>query len=513
MQKEISRREALKLGALGVGAGVLGASNLMAMPLDAKDVKFDEEYDVVIIGSGFGALAAGITSAERGLKVLLVEKMGRLGGNSVINGGIFAVPNNEVQKKEGIKDSNELFLKDCLKAGLQINHAELLEVIANRAKDVFALTVKCGAKYVEKLSHAGGHSVPRTYQTANGSGSGIVLPMIEYIEKNPNVLIKKRTKFDDFVLDDDGKVVGISAREGYKFDSKLEDDDRENKSGERKFFKAKKGVILASGGFCRDIFFRQLQDPRLGKDVDSTNHPGATAGGLIAALNIGACPVQVSWLQYGPWACPDETGFGVGSMFNVNGSFRYGISVDPRTGKRYMNELADRKIRTDAMFKVIDAKKDIYPINFCDSQCIPSLLPAHFEKPLKAGILKEFKTLDELAAHYKIPADELKKTVEKYNAGVKAGKDEFGKPVETTGGIDISKPPFYAERGVPKLHHTMGGVKINTKAQVISINTKKPIPGLYAAGEVTGGTHGASRLGSVAILDCLTFGMIAGENI
>lgn len=183
MQKEISRREALKLGALGVGAGVLGASNLMAMPLDAKDVKFDEEYDVVIIGSGFAGLAAGITAAKRGFKTLIVEKMGRLGGNSVINGGIFAVPNNEAQKKEGIKDSNELFLKDCLKAGLQINHTELLETIANRAKDVFALTVKCGAKYVEKLSHAGGHSVPRTYQTANGSGSGIVLPMIEYIEK------------------------------------------------------------------------------------------------------------------------------------------------------------------------------------------------------------------------------------------------------------------------------------------------------------------------------------------
>ncbi|MFR8441985.1 MAG: FAD-binding protein, partial [Campylobacter sp.] len=104
----------------------------------------------------------------------------------------------------------------------------------------------------------------------------------------------------------------------------------------------------------------------------------------------------------------------------------------------------------------------------------------------------------------------------RYNSFVKSGKDEdFGKPMDktTTNGVDISKPPFYAMRGTPKLHHTMGGIDINTKAQVISLQTEMPIPRLFAAGEITGGVHGASRLGSVAIADCLTFGMIAGENI
>ena len=512
----VSRRDFVKLGMVGAGALALGGVNAQAA-VNSKDVKFDEEWDVVIVGSGFAGLAAGITAAEKGNKVLILEKMGRVGGNSVINGGIFAVPNSDKQKAEGIKDSNELFIKDCLKAGRGLNHVDLIDTIATRAQDAYKLTLKCGAKYIDKVTHAGGHSVPRSLQTANGSGSGIVQPMVEYFKNLQGCELRQRAKFDEFVLGEDGGVDGVIIREDYKFDPKSQKDDAENTTGTKKVIKAKKGVVLAAGGFCRDVFFRQVQDPSILPTTDSTNHPGATAGAMKEALRIGATPVQLSWIQFGPWACPDEKGFGVGSMFNVNGSFRYGISVDPRTGKRYMNELADRRTRSQAMFKVIDAKADIYPINFCDSDGVKNMvIPEHYTKPLESGVLKKFETLDELAAAYKIPADELKKTVERYNSFVKSGKDEdFGKPMDktTTNGVDISKPPFYAMRGTPKLHHTMGGIDINTKAQVISLQTEMPIPRLFAAGEITGGVHGASRLGSVAIADCLTFGMIAGENI
>ncbi|PSM52267.1 flavocytochrome c [Campylobacter blaseri] len=510
----ISRRDMLKMSVVGAGALALSSVNANAAE-NEKAVKFDEEWDVVIIGSGFAGLSAGITAAKRGNKVLILEKMGRIGGNSVINGGIFAVPNNDLQKKEGIEDSNERFIADCMKAGLNINHVDLLTQIANRANDVYKLTLECGAQYRDRLEIAGGHSVPRTFSTANGSGSGIVHPMVDYFKKMDGVELRTRTKFDEFILSDSGRVVGLKVREGYKFDSKLLSDDDENTTGEVKYIKAKKGIVLAAGGFCRDVFFRQQQDPRLGPDTDSTNHPGATAGVLLKAFQIGATPVQVSWIQFGPWACPDEKGFGVGSMYNVNASFRYGISVNPKTGKRYMNELADRKTRADAMFRVIGTDKN-YPINICDSEAVKNLLPNHLEKPLEAGILKKFDTLDDLAKNYNIPVKEFKETVAKYNEYVKNEKDvEFGKPLDKTvvNDITISKPPFYAERGVPKLHHTMGGLLIDTKARVISTMTKKPIEGLFAAGEITGGVHGASRLGSVAIADCLTFGMIAGENI
>lgn len=512
---DMSRRSFVKMGA-AASAGILafGSTAATAAAIDNKSVKYDEEYDVVIIGSGYAAMAAGVTAAEKGLKVCVVEKMGRVGGNSVINGGLLSVVDSPKQKAEGVKDSVERYMDDSMKAGRNINHIELIKVIGERGNDALNLTLKCGAKYVEKLSHLGGHSVPRTYWSSNGSGSGIMLPMIKYYQKLSNATLKKRTKFDDFVTDESGRVVGVSVREKYKFDKKATDDHKENKSGKRKFLKAKKGVILASGGFCRDVFYRNMQDPRISKDVDSTNQPGATGEVMLKAFELGAIPVHVGWLQFGPWACPDEKAFGVGSNFNINAGFRYGISVDPKTGKRYMNELADRRTRADAMFKVINDKEKNYPINFCDQTGVEQMPPELLEKPLKAGIVKKFNTIAELAKAYGIPVAELEKTVKAYNGYVKAGKDpEHGKPVDKIDGIGVSKAPFYAIRGVPKLHHTMGGLKINTKAQVISSDTKEPIPGLYAAGEITGGTHGASRLGSCSIPDCLVFGMVAAENI
>ena len=511
---DMSRRNFVKMGAASAGMLALGSTAATAAAMDSKGVKFDEEYDVVIIGSGYAGIAAGITAAEKGYKVCCIEKMGRVGGNSVINGGLLSVVGSPKQKEQGVDDSIERYIDDSMKAGRFINHVDLIRVIGERGNDALNLTLRCGAEYLEKLSHLGGHSVPRTYWTTVGSGAGIMLPMIKFYQDLPNATLKKRTKFDDFITDESGQVVGVSVRENYRFDTKAVDDHRENKSGDRKYIKAKRGVIMASGGFCRDVFFRNMQDPRISKDVDSTNQPGSTAEVMLKAFELGAIPVDVSWLQFGPWACPDEGGFGVGSNFNINAGFRYGISVDKKTGKRYMNELADRRTRADAMFKVINGEEKNFPINFCDQKGAEQMPADLLEKPLKAGIVKKFNTIAELAKEYGIPAAELEKTVAEYNGYVKAKKDTaFGKPVDKLDGIGITQAPFYAIRGVPKLHHTMGGLKINTKAQVISSDTREPIPGLYAAGEITGGTHGASRLGSCSIPDCLVFGMVAAENI
>ncbi|WP_332444723.1 flavocytochrome c [Wolinella succinogenes] len=517
MQNEtISRRDALKFGAVGAGLAMLGASEAMASTLFAKDVKFDEEYDVIVIGSGFAGLAAAAKAAERGYQVLVLEKMGRVGGNSTINGGAFAVPNNELQKKHGVKDSGEIFIQDCLKAGLGINHVELLETIVKRANDALEFTIKCGAKYQMDVKPAwfGGHSVPRTITTDNMSGSGIIKPLSEFVEKLPGCKLYKRTKFDEFVINNEGGVVGVVARVDYRFDGKLLSDDIENKTGQKKFYKARKGVILASGGFGADKVFRKLQDPRIREDADATNHEGATAGAMLKAFQVGAMPVHIDWIQFGPWASPDERGFGVAPLLTQQGLFKFGMAVDVRTGKRFMNELADRKTRADAEFKILREAPVAYPVaigtyNAFDEQIKPAI-----EKGLANGCMKKYETLDQVATAYKIPTEELKKSVAKYNEGIKSGMDEFGKPVKDFNGQGIeSKGPYYCIRLVPKPHHTMGGLKINEKAQVISANTLKPIPGLFAAGEVTGGTHGASRLGSVAVTDCLTFGMIAGESI
>lgn len=515
MQKQISRRDLLKLSMAGAGAIALGAVNAQASAVDAKDVKFDEEWDVIIIGSGFAGLAAGLKAAQKGSKVLILEKMGRIGGNSVINGGGMAVANNPVQAKTNIKDSKELFIADCLKAGLGINHTELLETLVDRGMDAYNFLVENGVQFKEHCAHFGGHSVARSMLTTNDSGSGYIQPMLEKFEgfKDKGCELRRRAKFDDFVMDGE-RVAGVVIREEYKFDTNLYSDDLENTSGTKKTLKAKKGVVLAAGGFCRDKFYRKLQDPRIPDDVDSTNHAGATAGVLLKAFEIGAYPVQVDWIQFGPWASPDEKGFGAAPILTQQGTFKYGIAVDVRTGKRFMNELADRKTRADAEFKILRDDPKAYPITFADAKmAFKDLSEEVISKGMASGkVVGECASLDEIASKYGVPADALKETVKKYNEGVKAKKDEFGKQESALSEIN-EVGPFYVIRLSPKPHHTMGGLKINEKAEVISSKTNKPIPGLWAAGEITGGTHGASRLGTVAITDCIVFGMIAGENL
>jgi flavocytochrome c len=262
--------------------------------------------------------------------------------------------------------------------------------------------------------------------------------------------------------------------------------------------------VLAAGGFSADKYFRTLQNPTLTDKVDTTNQPGATAEVLLEALRIGATPVQISWIQLGPWTSPDEKGMGTGYVFNAMAGFVAGIMVDPDTGKRFINELADRKIRSDAILKTGHPA-----VTIADSKGIGGV--HNLERSLEKGVVKKFDSIDALAAEYNIPAQELKKTVETWNTYVKKGKDQDfdrymqkdQKPIETG--------PFYSCRCWPKVHHTMGGLQINENAQVIGLN-RKPIAGLYAAGEVAGGVHGAVRLGSCAVTDCIVFGRIAGQN-
>ncbi len=513
--QEISRRNFMKIGA--AGALALATSSASATQ-NAKDVKFDEEYDVVVIGSGFAGSMATLQALKRGKKVLMIEKMGRAGGNSVINAGNMAVPNNEFQKAAGITDSKEAFIADCLKDGLNLNHVDLLGVIYDRAGDAFEYLKSIGVEFSGKVISASGHSLKRAVQAKNASGSGYIQPMHKAIEENANAVIKKRTKFDDFVVDDSGRVVGVKCREEYKFDPQLASDDRENKSGEVKFFKAKDGVILAAGGYSSDKWFRAQQVPYLKDNIETVSQPGATAGALIAAMKLGANPLQLSWIQLNPYTNPSEKGFGTSALFSNHCANDYGLTIDPKTGKRFMNEHAGRKIKTEAIFKCMaeSENNDNYPVNICDQAAVDANNPVYTSKGVEAGSIKKFNTLEELAKFYKIPLEPFLKTIADFNGYVKAGSDpEFGKPLTKAdvGGIDVSKAPFYACQTSPKILYCMGGVQINTKAQVIDAASGEPIAGLYAAGEITGGVHGASRLGTMSMADCMVFGMVAAENI
>ncbi|MBU2646290.1 flavocytochrome c [bacterium] len=501
-ETKLTRRDFMKTTAGATAVVGIAASGLFPAESMAANIpkKWDYNQDVIVIGSGFAGLAAAIEAKNGGASVVVLEKMRLAGGNSIINGGVIAAAGSPMQEQKGIKDSPELMLKDMMKAGLDLNYPDLAQMVAEQSKETLQWTIDyLGVKYVALL-HMGGHTVSRSHMTYNSSGSAIVSKQLAKL-KELGVKIKTQTYLESFIQDKKGRVIGLKIREGYKFPNAS--------SGKIKYMKANKGVVLATGGFSRDVAFRITQDPKLVAKVDSTNQPGATADAFKEALRIGATPVQQSWIQLGPWASPDEKGFGLGPHFASGAVFTYGIMVDPKTGKRFVSELADRKVRADAIIKTgnicIGIADDVAAQN-CGGP--PKLL----EKVLERGVVKKYNTLQELCAAYDMPYQDVKESVDNYNTYLKDGEDkEFGRFLQKDA-KPIEKAPFYAMRLWPKVHHTMGGLQINKKAEVIGLD-QKPIKGLYAAGEAAGGVHGAVRLGSCAVTDCLVFGRIAGKSV
>jgi len=462
-----------------------------------KTGDFDEVADIIIIGSGFAGLSAAIEARNAGASVIVLEKMKAYGGNSIICDGGIAAPGTLLQEKFGIKDSVDMMYADMLKAGLGINYPELVRVVAEKANDAFEWSSDyLGVEYIDRVDVFGGHSVPRCYTAKNISGATIIKKQVEKLEAQ-DVKVRLGMCFKNFIQDSDKRVCGVIVRVGY--DYKNPDQGTDIK------IKAAKGVILAAGGFGSDIAFRTAQDPRLTEKIDSTNKPFATAEVLKEALRIGAAPVQLSHIQLGPWASPDEKGYGDGPMFSEYIVFQYGIIFDPVTGSRFVNELADRKTLSDKILSVG------HPcIGIADSKSV-KISGWNIDRCVKKGVVKIFDTIEELATFYKTPYKKLEETLTQFNKSFTEGIDKcFGKPIIEKA-EQINHPPYYGIRLWPKVHHTMGGIRINTKGQVVDLDGKI-IKGLYAAGEITGGIHGASRLGSCSITDCLVFGRIAGEN-
>lgn len=510
-----ARRKFLKQSLALSGVGIF-ALNLEASSKDfANSIKWDETWDVLVVGSGFAGSAATAQCVDLGVKVKMVEKMPVFGGNSAINGGAFAIVGSPQQKERKIDDSYDLYVKDILKAGRGLNQTDLVEVIAKSGFSAYEFAIEKGVIFRDQLGHFGGHSVPRTIWPTINSGGKITIPLQTYSQKNGAVL-QTRVILDDFIKDDNGRVIGVKVRENYEFNFNPKISESENKSGITKFYRIKGGVVMATGGFSYDINFRQKIDPTLTSDIDCTNHYGATAYSLELMDRNNAALVDVDQIQLGPWGSPDELGFGIAPVFAIP-AFSYGVMVDARNGKRFVNELGDRKERADAIIKVHKNKDGslTHPIVICDKIGAMGTTKKNVHRALEKKVVYKFNSIKELAQFYNIPYDGLKKTIDTYNEDVKKGKDSaFNKPLfkfQNKFIPDISRPPFYAFRAIPKVHHTMGGVKIDTFARVID-KENKVIKGLFAAGEAVGGPHGASRLGSCAVPDCLVFGRIAAKN-
>lgn len=491
----------LGIGAAGMSAAFAGPA-LAALGKDSE-IQWDREHEIVIIGSGFAGLAAAIQAKKLGAKdVVIFEKMPYLGGNSAINGGLFAATGTPLQEKEGIVDSPEIMASDQIKAGRGIAYEALLKHIASRAGEALQMTIDAGSEYFPYLQQLGGHSVPRTYQTTVSCGAGITQPLIKECRRL-GVRIENRAKFDRFVFDENGSVVGAVINEGYYFGR--------GEEGKPVNVRSQRGVLIATGGFSRNVGLRSAQDPTLTDEVPSTNMPGATGEALLEMFRVGAVPVHMGFIQTGPWASPDEEGFGYVSNYSIF-NFPHSISVFPKTGRRFMNEIADRKTRADAQLSLRDDNGDPLPpvtiTSYEHAKEHPSM-----EKVLKYGVGWKFESLEALAEHFDMPLAELKKQIDEYNSYVESGVDEqFGKPMDKAEGKYL-RAPFVTVRNWPKVHYCQGGAQIDVQARVVDSTTLEPIPGLFAAGEVSGGTHGESRLGSCSIPDCMVMGMTAAETM
>lgn len=458
-------------------------------------LKWDETADVVIIGSGFAGLAAAIEAHDAGASVKIIEKMEKPGGNSWINGGQVATAGSALQKKQGIVDSPDLMLKDMMTAGLQLNYPDLAKAVADHSNAAVEWTMsRVGAAYKDHINTMGGHSVPRVLQTANGHGSEIVGKQVEALKKD-GVAIDFKVQLAGIFRDASGRAVGIATMKNYEFGKPG--------SGTPHTIRALKGIVLASGGFGGDVRFRMTQDPELTAEFKTTNHPGANSEGLIAALRIDASPIQLDQIQLLPLTSPDDEGFGSANGFIAGAGMPLGILIDPNTGKRFVSELADRKVQSDAIIACGHPA-----ISITDGPTAAFSLWG-LERSLKSGSVKQFDTLAAVAAHFHVDPATLHATIDTFNSYVTAKKDpDFGKPI-LKDAKPIAVPPFHVARVWPKVHYIMGGIEINDSAQVIDLDGAV-IPGLYAAGEITGGVHGACRLGGSSIIDCLVFGRIAG---
>ncbi len=466
-------------------------TDLVAKEVSNNSSEMADSYDadVVIVGAGGAGLSAAITAAENGAKVIVLEKMNNVGGNTLISGGEMAVPGNWLQKKEGIEDSVETFYNDILKGGDNENDPELVRVIAENALNAAEwLKDDVNVTFEDYMLFFGGHSVKRSLVPLNASGVELIEKLTVKAE-SLGVEIYTNTQAKKLVVEND-KVVAVKA---------------EN-NGKEIDFNAKNGVILASGGFGSNLEMRIANNPEMDEKILSTNSVGSTGDGITMAEEIGAQTVDMQYIQTYP-TCDPETG----TLLYVGDVRLEGRAILVNLeGKRFVEELERRDVISLATTEQTGGVSYMY-FDEASMQAagVAESHKTEYENLIERGILVKANSVKEAAEHFGIDAEELQKTIDRYNSYCETGKDlEFNKRGEL---IAFEEGPCYIMKSAPAIHHTMGGLKINKEAQVLD-KDNNVINGLYAAGEVTGDIHGTNRLGSDAIADIVIFGRIAGEN-
>lgn len=471
--------------------------------------KWDLSYDVVVIGGGFAGLAASHSAATHGAKTVLVEKMPFVGGNSQINGGVYAAYTSKLaaqfQKKFNlVPDTAEKHIEDTMKGGDYMSDIKLVKNMVYGSPFYLDLLLDNGLKVRESLTRPGGHYGYRTYTTVNGQGSDIVEVQKKMV-KDAGVTVMVNAKMVKIYREGSmsGKVlgIGVETKDGYKT------------------IKAAKAVILTTGGFSANVEMRSKQVPTLTADIPTTNHVGATGEGISIAQEIGAGTMQMSYIQLYPFADPNNGVLDATAVIPFSGPSAGIVYVDAK-GKRYVNEGERRDVCAQAAQKSGGFPTfSIFGEDICKKGGFISA--AQLEAGMKADRIFKADTLEQLAAEInkrtykggKVSMDGavLAATIAQHNEYVKNLKDpDFGKRIDKGVMMTSETGPFYAIPQWPSVHHTMGGITVTEKLEVQDFYGNV-IPNFFAAGEVTGGVHGTNRLGSNAVADCCANGYIAGQ--
>lgn len=457
----------------------------------AEDI--EKTADVIVIGSGGAGLAAAVTAHQNGASVIVVEKMPKVGGNTILAGGALNAVDDGSETAKANDDSVEKHYTQTFEGGDKQGDPELVRTMVENAWDGVEWLKSLGMEFKDGVFTVTGGMWPRAHKPVEPVGTGFFTTYSKYIDANENIEIMLDTEAKEIITDESGKVTGIVAV---------------GKTGNKVTLSANKGVIVATGGFGKNVELREKynkQWPTLGETTKSTNHEGATGDAIAMLEPLKANFVQMENIQLLPLGDP-VTGSLSG---NIEHDVERRIFIN-KEGKRFVNEGGRRDDMTMALFE----QTDNYMWIVMDSDCYPTgdevnNFNESVNDLIAQGRAVKGDTLEALAKEMGVPAENLTAAVEDFNKHVETKEaDEFGRTLYST---PIDNGPFYAAPRVPTVHHTMGGVQINTDAQVLDTEGNV-IPGLYAAGEVTGGIHGANRLGGNALTDTVVFGRIAGAS-
>ncbi len=437
------------------------------------------ETDIVIIGAGGAGMTAAINATQAGKTVILLEKMPYVGGNTTKATGGMNAAETHYQKEQGIEDTVEQFVEDTMKGGHNINDRDLVTVMAENSAEAIDWLDSIGAP-LPKVSFSGGATNKRIHAPEDGSGVGAYLvTAFRRTLDDLGVNVMYNTKATELMVED-GAVVGVKA-EGKTVDYTIR----------------AQAVILATGGFGNNEDMIVQYRPDL-KGTVTTSAPGITGDGILMAVEVGADLVDIDQIQLHPTV---EQSTSMLITESVRGD---GAILVNQEGKRFTNELLTRDVVSAAEL----AQPGSYAYIIFDQHLRDGLKA--IEKYVSTGITVQADTIEGLAKLIDVDPATLAETLANWNKYVADKNDpDFGR--ESGMDADLSQAPYYAIKIAPGIHHTMGGVRINTATQVLDANGD-PIPGLYAAGEVVGGVHGGNRIGGNAVADIVVFGKIAAES-